>query len=599
MTSLTHPRHALVFGASGLVGRYLVLCLAQSGTTVTAAVRSAASGQRLKTWLHSQGLNNDVNTVLVDFEASEILAGGSQAFSDITEIHNCAASFKFGMNAEEARHANVGIVEKLIDFAEDLPRLQRIVHISGYRVGGQDPSLIPWSERYRTAAYRDLGPYEASKIESDAIFQALVQERGMPWTIVNPSSVIGDSKTGESDQIIGLAGTVKQIWEGKATALPGNESTFLPVVTVDYLAEFMAAAAVDQEAAGQSYWVLDDKTPPLAGLLADIGKHLGAKVPRLKVPVQIIKRLPHWMTKADPETLVFLSEDRYPTESGLALADRHGISMPEVNGALHRWADYMAARRFGEASGGQRRFRDFGGVKTFELGMTGSEKLIFPGLPVNADTWASVAEGINGKAVDLPGLGLSGGEGINSWDRWLPAVLSGDPVDLIGHSMGAAAAVTAADRFPEQVRSLTLIAPFFLQDSKGGMARFKALVGSYLRHVNSAQLSQRLTGSVAYKDELVSSIQDLRRGSSKHVAAQLARAGSRSWRDELQGALARFHGPVRIITGTGDPLMPEVVELLKEVSNRELISIEGAGHHLHLTHADVLTGLLKENRVSA
>ena len=119
-------------------------------------------------------------------------------------------------------------------------------------------------------------------MESDAIFQARALARGVPWTIVNPSSVIGDSVTGESDQHIGLATTIEQIWEGTAAALPGNEGTFLPVVTVDYLAAFMTAAAIDPAAAGKAYWVLDEATPPLAELLTHVGRHLGGKVPRLR-----------------------------------------------------------------------------------------------------------------------------------------------------------------------------------------------------------------------------------------------------------------------------------------------------------------------------
>lgn len=147
-------------------------------------------------------------------------------------------------------------------------------------------------------------------MESDAIFQARAQQCGVPWTVINPSSVIGDSVTGESDQHIGLATSVEQIWNGTAAALPGNETTFVPVITVDYLAAFMAEAAIDPAAAGQSYWVLDDHTPPLPDLLAHLGRHLGVKVPRLRIPVAVIKRLPQRVTQADPETLSFLSDDR-------------------------------------------------------------------------------------------------------------------------------------------------------------------------------------------------------------------------------------------------------------------------------------------------
>lgn len=593
MTVHEGARHALVFGASGLVGRHLILSLTEAGADITAAVRSAESGARVERWLSEHGLTRSISTTIVDFDAAEIVEGGSSALSSVTEIHNCAGSYRFGMTAHEARSANVGIVEKVIDFAAGLPRLQRVVHVSGYRVGGQDPTTIPWSDDHRDAVYEELGAYEASKVESDAIFQARAQERGIPWSIVNPSSVIGDSVTGESDQHIGLASTIEQIWDGTAAALPGDETTFLPVVTVDYLAAFMAAAAVDPDAAGQAYWILDDATPPLADLFAHVGRHLGAKVPRVRMPVGVITRLPQWITKADPETLIFMSSDRYPTGSAIELADRHGIRMPDVLVSLERWADHLAAHRFGAARGDDRRFIEAGGVRTFELGLSGSRRLILPGLPVNADTWADVASGIGARVVDLPGLGLSGGTGIRDWEQWLPAVLGEEPVDIIGHSIGAAAAVIAADRCPERVESLTLVAPFFLQPPARAAAGLRPLVRTVLRHTDAARLSRRLTGSEASAAALESTVDDLRRRSAKRVAEQLARAGSTQWRTELREALARFRGPVRIITGAEDPLDPGALEQLASLSNVELTSVPGAGHHPQLTHGDALIDLLR------
>lgn len=505
MTRDNGSRHALVFGASGLVGRHLILALARAGASVTAAVRTAESAARVEHWLSEHGLTRSIRTTIVDFEAPELVAGDPSAFSSVTEIHNCAGSYRFGMTSHEARTANVGIVERLVGFAAELPRLQRVVHISGYRVGGQDPAAVPWSEDHRAEVYRELGAYEASKVESDAIFHALAAERGIPWTIVNPASVIGDSATGESDQHIGLADTIEQIWNGTVAALPGDETTFLPVVTVDYLAAFMAAAAVDSAAAGMAYWVLDDATPPLPDLLTHVGRHLGAKVPRVRMPVGVIRRLPQWITRADPETLGFMSADRYPTAPAIELADRHGIRMPDVHVSLERWAEHLAAHRFGARPADERRFVDAGGLRTFELGIPGSRRVILPGLPVNADTWADVAAGIGARAVDLPGLGLSGGSCVQDWSGWIPAVLGTGPVDLIGHSLGAAAAVAAADRFPARIRSLTLIAPFFLQTPPSTLARVRPVASAYLRRVRPARLSRRLNGSEASAAALESS----------------------------------------------------------------------------------------------
>ena len=44
-------RRALVFGATGLLGRHLVLALDQAGIRVTAATRSPDSFTRLSSWL--------------------------------------------------------------------------------------------------------------------------------------------------------------------------------------------------------------------------------------------------------------------------------------------------------------------------------------------------------------------------------------------------------------------------------------------------------------------------------------------------------------------------------------------------------------------
>lgn len=593
MSAESRPRHALIFGASGLIGRHLVMTLAKSGAKVTAAVRTTESGTRVTHWLRTHGLTQPVNIAIVDFDAPEIIEGGAEACADVTEIYNCAGSFRFGMSAEEARAANVGIVEKLIDFASDLPELGRLVHISGYRVGGQDPASVPWSDEHRAAVYAKLGGYEASKVESDAVFQARATERGIPWTIVNPATVIGDSSTGESDQHIGIATTIEQMWHGTAPALPAGKSTFVPVLTVDYMATFMAAAAVDPEAAGRAYWILDDATPPLEELFTHVGRRLGAKVPSLRIPVGVIKRLPRWATKADPETLGFLSSDRYPTGPAIEFAARHRIPMPDVRVSLERWADYMAARRFGASKGDERRFIDAGGVRTFELGARRANKLILPGLPVNAETWAAVAEGTSARVVDLPGLGLSGGSGVRDWERWLPAVLGDEPVELIGHSIGAAAAVLAADRLPFQVSSLTLVAPFFLQPPAGTGTRLRPLVGGYLRRVDATWLSHRLTGSDASAATLESTVDDLKRGRAANVARYLAHAGSQRWRAELENTLKRFAGPIRIITGSDDPLSRTVVDELAALPNVRLVSVPGARHHPQLTHSDGLIKLLK------
>lgn len=335
-------RTALVFGASGFIGRWLVKELLDQGIRTTAAMRSPESVDRLSGWLaHHEAATDLLETVESDFDVDG-LGIDPAAVEHIGEVHNVAGAYRFGMSAAEARAANVDTARRVVHLAATIAAPARLVHLSGYRVGGQDPDSVPWSEQRRAADYARLGAYEASKVESDAVVQAEARELGVPLTVVNPSTVIGHSVTGESDQRLGLATTVLDLLAGRLRAIPGGPRTFVPVVPVDHLARFMALLPTVEEAAGESYWVLDDDTPALPDLLRVIGEHHAVRVPRLRIPVGVVKALPVALTRADPETLSFLSTDRYPTGPANDLARAHGLTQPDVVNSLLRWSEHLA-----------------------------------------------------------------------------------------------------------------------------------------------------------------------------------------------------------------------------------------------------------------
>ncbi|MDX3110470.1 alpha/beta fold hydrolase [Nonomuraea angiospora] len=583
-------RHALVFGATGLIGRHLILALGQAGVRVSAATRSAESYRRLVLWLAEHGHGEAPADLRVDFETPSLIHGDA---ADVTEIYNCAGAYRFGMPADEARRANVDSVRAIVAFAARLPRLRRLVHVSGYRVGGQDPE--PWSDERRRETYEALGAYEASKVESDAVFQATADRLGVPWSIVNPSSVIGDSVTGESDQQLGLASSVKEIWQGTMAALPGGATTFVPVVTADHLARFMTLLPLDEAAERNAYWVLDDQTPALPDLLTRVAEHYQVRAPRTRIPVSLLRRLPRALTKADPETLTFLSDDRYPTGPADAFAARHGLAMPDVTTSVLRWADHLAAHRFGAVPAGRRRFTVVGGVRTFELGEPDVPTVVLPGLPVNADTWDPVAAALGrARVVDLPGLGLSAGRR-GDWPRWLTALVDETGArHLVGHSVGAAAVLEAALARPGLVDRLTFVSPFFLQARAGLAARSALLSRWYLGRVRPEALAERLTGDVAYAGALESSVADLRRGRvAVGVARLLAEVGREDRRADLRAKLRRYAGSVHVIVGADDPLTAEGRMLLDTLPRATVTVVPGAGHHPQLTHPDELAHAIR------
>ena len=577
---MSATRHALVFGASGFIGRWLAVELVSQSVRVTAAVRSTASADELETWLRDHGVEGAA-TVRVDFDADDLgLATDSPALAGVTEIHNLAGAFRFGLAKQEAYQGNVVSSRRIVELAARLEGGPRLVHVSGYRVGNHSP--------IDDSAYERLGAYEASKIEADAVVQSHSAELGVPFTIVNPSTVSGVASTGETNQQVGLATSLRDLWLGNLPALPGNDKTFVPVVTVDHLARFMALVPTVAEAAGRSYWVLDDNTPALPDLLAEVGRHYQVAVPRLRVPVGLVKRLPSRLSKADSETLSFMSSDRYPTVEAEALSAEHGLRQADTRTALLRWADHLAAHRFGEVPTGSvpRTFTTYAGVRTFALGDPGASTLVLPGLPINADTWAATAEAMPGptRVLDLPGLGLSAGDE-NDWDEWLAAISDGrEGLHLVGHSVGAALAVRFAAAHPDRVARLTLVAPAFLQPAPGPRSRIAPLTAVFLRRASAKALAAMLLGDARRAEDLAFSVEDLRRrGVARRIGRLIARGARPGVRASVREQLGAFSGQLHLIEGELDPLDRDVVDARFAVT-----TIAGAGHYPQITHPDQL-----------
>ncbi|WP_207930536.1 alpha/beta fold hydrolase [Streptomyces hainanensis] len=550
---------AIVFGATGFVGRSLVAELLRRGQRVAAAVRN----DTLTPWLTAQGVGTD-RLAVVTADITRPLAGLPEA----RVVYNSAARYAFGLGVDEARAVNVTGALNVLDWAATLPEPRRLVHISGYRVSAAEVGPDPAAS----------GAYEASKREADLAVRARARELGVPLNIANPSTVIGPG------QYVGLATLVRQLWHGRLPALPGGPDTFLPVVTVGHLARFLAE--LPHAPTGEHHWVLDDATPPLPELIGTVADHLGVRAPRRTIPVGLVRRLPRALTGADPETLHFLSTDRYPTASADAFAAGVGLEQPPVADALRAWADDLVAAGFGAGSpwSAAYGFRAVAGSRTWVTGdRHRPEHVLLHGLPMNADLWAPLAAHLPGPvlAPDLPGLGRS-----SPTDRpthaWLAELL--DEVrtrpTLVAHSLACGPALRLAVERPERVGELVLVSPAFLQPPSPRLVRSR-LAAVRLRGMSAARLADTL--GLPAGPAVASAAADLRRpGVARRVVAALRAAHGR--RAEFRALLDRVAVPVRIVVGAADPLVVPV--------EHEVLEVAGAGHYPQLTHPAEVAGLV-------
>ncbi|MFF2145967.1 SDR family oxidoreductase [Kitasatospora sp. NPDC058190] len=345
------PPRTLVLGATGFLGRWLLLELLGQGGAVAAAIRDTGRDTALRAWLREHGADTTaLTTVTADltYPGLGLSPEDDARLTEVRDVHNLAAHYQFGLTRAEAEPTNVRGALHTLRWSATRPRLRRLVHLSGYRVGRDPHPRYPLDPGATAALYTHLGAYEASKQLGDAAVRVTAPELGVPLTTVNPSSVIGHSATGEAGQYLGLAQLVRQLHRGRLPLLPGTRRTFLPVVTVDHLARFLAAVPGYDRDPVAAHTVLDPTTPYLPDLITLLATHLGVRPPRGLIPVPLVRRLPRFLTGADPETLTFLSEDRYDTSSADRLATAAGLAHPLVVPALQRWSTRLVAEAFGD-----------------------------------------------------------------------------------------------------------------------------------------------------------------------------------------------------------------------------------------------------------
>lgn len=585
--SLREPE-ILITGATGFLGRWLLAALTRRGKTVAALVRGADRRREELTRFVERIGGDPRRLVAVEGDVEREGLGLERPLPSVRVVHHLAARFAFGLSREEARSTNVGGTERVMRWAAAQPALDRLVFLGGYRMTSASREALEASidERYAE------GAYEGSKYEAYVVFRRLAEELGLPWSAVHPSGVIGDARTGETTQLPGLAETVQKLFEGRLPALAGTARTFVPVVTVDYLAEFLATVPERAESAGKDLVVFDPASPPLPALVGMLARTLGVPSPRWTLPVGLVAALPSAWTGLHRESTRFLVEDRYDTREGDAHAAAMGLVHPPLEEALARWCGFLVSTRFLTSAADEPGHFEAG---TFIVGNPRTaDVVLLHGIPFDGEAMAPLARslGRTSARVDLPGLGRSGRGSIDA--GWLRSLLAGRtrPVVLVGHSLGAALATAYAAAYPDDVAKLVLIAPSFLMAAPSWTLRLRPIVANVLGRLDAEAFERRFLpereGEV--HTATTSAIASLtRKGGADRYAGALADAVTTSARAAAQDAFAVVRErsvATLIVHGDREPLAVDA-------RGAEVVAMAACGHAPHLTHSDQVAQLVR------
>lgn len=230
----------LVTGAGGYLG---------SGI----AMRALAAGETsVILWLHARDAaeleekSAALRAALGAHAERAIIRGGDlgaeEPFADVDprevgRIVHAAAVTRFNVEHDLAETVNVAGAEKLYDFATRCPGLERLVLLSSVYAAGLIDGRVHEAPLLEPPDFANH--YERSKWRCE---RRLVDTHGrLPWSIVRVATVIAANEFGEVRQQNAFHNTLKLLFYGLVSLIPGDPRTPVYLVTEKFVLDAVMA----------------------------------------------------------------------------------------------------------------------------------------------------------------------------------------------------------------------------------------------------------------------------------------------------------------------------------------------------------------------
>jgi thioester reductase-like protein len=184
--------------------------------------------------------------------------------SECGEVIHAGASTAWELSAEDAAVVNYRAVVSLSDLVAEMARggrSVRLVHFStAYVVGRREGHILPEDLPEEAAPFNNT--YEQTKARAERYLRERMGE--IPVTVLRPSIVVGDSRTGRTFNFNVLYFPIKLLYRGLLPLVPGRATTRLDIVPVDYVCDATLALGRDSRSVGRTYnLTADDDAMPL------------------------------------------------------------------------------------------------------------------------------------------------------------------------------------------------------------------------------------------------------------------------------------------------------------------------------------------------
>jgi nucleoside-diphosphate-sugar epimerase len=264
----------------------------------------------------------------------------------VTQIFHLAAISFMGAPAPRVRSVNVDGTRNIIELARDCAKLERLNHFSTCYVSGDRVGVIAEDELEFGQTFRNA--YEETKFQAEKLL--LKASRTLPVSIYRPSTVVGDSSTGEIDRFegpyyLGILLVTSPL--NIPLPLPGDGVAPLNVVPVDYLVQAVWKLANDPRAAGKTFHLVDPNPMSARRVYELIAQMANKRLPRITLSAKaadVMLRLPFLEKLSRPQRAAIGYVNHlaiFNCNNTLELLDGTGIRCPPLSSYLDKLVKYV------------------------------------------------------------------------------------------------------------------------------------------------------------------------------------------------------------------------------------------------------------------
>jgi long-chain acyl-CoA synthetase len=261
------------------------------------------------------------------------LLQGPLELPDADVVVHCAAAVSFTQPLDDARAINVEGTRRVLAAAARMPSLKRFVHVSTAYVAGTHVGRFHEHDVEVGQGFRNT--YERTKLEAERV----VRESGLPFRVVRPSIVVGESTTGWTNSFNVLYPPLQALARGLVTRIPADPDAIVDVVPVDHVADVIEAAMHWGTGPDTLHAVAGDHALTAAQLADQAAGELGVPSPELDPDGADLP--PGGLDVYAP---YFTVRTRFDASRARAL----GLHAPELPDYLPRLLEYAQQARWGK-----------------------------------------------------------------------------------------------------------------------------------------------------------------------------------------------------------------------------------------------------------